>query len=112
MPALAVMLGSFASRNPLASLGGSREVKLMIAYELPLGLGILGVVLATGSLRMQDVIQDLSMLSQLEDGSETVRHEPVPVLELVLNHADHVKSWLAVCSMFERRRLLPSKAVC
>ena len=35
MPALGVILGSFASRNPLASLGGSREVKLMIAYELP-----------------------------------------------------------------------------
>ena len=28
----------------------------MIAYELPLGLGILGVVLATGSLRLDDVI--------------------------------------------------------
>ena len=41
MPALAVVLGSFASRNPLASLGGSREMKLLIAYELPFFLAVL-----------------------------------------------------------------------
>lgn len=35
MPPLAVVLGAAASRNPLASLGASRELKLMIAYELP-----------------------------------------------------------------------------
>ena len=35
LPAVGVILGAFASRNPLASLGGSREVKLLIAYELP-----------------------------------------------------------------------------
>ena len=28
----------------------------MIAYELPLGLGILGVVLAAGSLRLDEII--------------------------------------------------------
>ena len=40
-PALGVVLGAFASRNPLASLGGSREIKLMMAYELPLVLAVL-----------------------------------------------------------------------
>ena len=38
MPALGVVLGAFSSRNPLASIGGSREMQLMMAYELPLGL--------------------------------------------------------------------------
>jgi two-component system phosphate regulon sensor histidine kinase PhoR len=33
--------------------------------------------------RMQSVIEDLSMLSQLEDGSATVRHEPVAVLDVL-----------------------------
>jgi len=56
MPALAVMLGSFASRNPLASLGGSREVKLMIAYELPLVLAILVPVIQAGSIRLGDLL--------------------------------------------------------
>ncbi len=56
MPALAVMLGSFASRNPLASLGGSREVKLMIAYELPLVLAILVPVIHANSIRLGDLL--------------------------------------------------------
>jgi len=56
MPALAVILGSFASRNPLASLGGSREVKLMIAYELPLVLAILVPVIHANSIRLTDLL--------------------------------------------------------
>ncbi len=35
LPSLSMILGAFASRNPLASLGGSREMKLVMAYELP-----------------------------------------------------------------------------
>jgi NADH-quinone oxidoreductase subunit H len=56
MPALGVMLGAFASRNPLASLGGSREVKLMIAYELPLVLAILVPVIQANSIRLGDLL--------------------------------------------------------
>jgi NADH-quinone oxidoreductase subunit H len=56
MPALGVVLGSFASRNPLASLGGSREIKLMIAYELPLVLIVLVPVIQAGSIRLGDLV--------------------------------------------------------
>jgi len=56
MPALGVILGSFASRNPLASLGGSREVKLMIAYELPLVLAVIVPVIQVGSIRLGDIL--------------------------------------------------------
>ncbi|HEA46852.1 MAG TPA: NADH-quinone oxidoreductase subunit H [bacterium] len=35
IPPLAVIMGGFASRNPLASLGANREMKLILAYELP-----------------------------------------------------------------------------
>jgi len=55
MPALAVVLGSFASRNPLASIGGSREIKLMIAYELPLVLAVLVPVIQANSIRLGDL---------------------------------------------------------
>jgi len=55
MPALGVMLGAFASRNPLASLGGSREVKLMIAYELPLVLAVMVPVIHANSIRLGDL---------------------------------------------------------
>jgi NADH-quinone oxidoreductase subunit H len=56
MPALGVVLGSFAARNPLASLGGSREVKLMIAYELPLVLAVLVPVIQANSIRLGDLV--------------------------------------------------------
>jgi NADH-quinone oxidoreductase subunit H len=65
MPALAVMLGSFASRNPLASLGGSREVKLMIAYELPLVLAILVPVIQAGSIRLGDLLSGQSPVTSV-----------------------------------------------
>ena len=56
MPPLAVILGAFASRNPLASLGGSREMKLMIAYELPFVLAVLVPVIQVNSIRMGDIL--------------------------------------------------------
>ncbi len=56
LPALAVVLGSFASRNPLASIGGSREIKLMIAYELPLVLSLLVPVIQANSIRLGELM--------------------------------------------------------
>ncbi|GAF97839.1 unnamed protein product, partial [marine sediment metagenome] len=56
LPALAVVLGSFASRNPLASLGGSREMKLMLAYELPFVLAVFVPVIQTHSVRLGDLL--------------------------------------------------------
>ena len=52
-----VMLGGWASNNKYSFLGGMRSSAQLIAYELPLGLGILGVVLATGSLRLDAIIR-------------------------------------------------------
>lgn len=62
MPALAVVLGSFASRNPLASLGGSREMKLILSYELPLVLAVLAPVIQTGSIRISDLAGNLAVV--------------------------------------------------
>ena len=48
LPPLAIILGGAASRNPLASVGASREMKLMLGYELPFVLALLVPVIASG----------------------------------------------------------------
>jgi NADH-quinone oxidoreductase subunit H len=48
LPSLAIILGGFASGNPLASIGASREMKLVLAYELPFIMAILVTVIKSG----------------------------------------------------------------
>ena len=48
IPSLAVMLAAFASANPLASLGASREMKLILSYELPFILSLIVPIIKSG----------------------------------------------------------------
>ncbi len=58
IPSLAYMIGGLASGNPLASVGASREMKLMISYELTFLLVIAGIILKAGmNIRLFDVLQ-------------------------------------------------------
>jgi len=56
VPSLSIILGGFASRNPLASIGASREMKLVIAYELPFILVALVPVINAHSIRLSEII--------------------------------------------------------
>jgi NADH-quinone oxidoreductase subunit H len=64
IPAIALMLGGFASENPLASLGASREMKLVLSYELPFIIAIMVPVIKSGyAIKLGDII-----MSQASNG--------------------------------------------
>ena len=57
IPSISIIMGGFASRNPLASIGASREMKLVLGYELPFVLAILVPVIKSGfSLRLGEIL--------------------------------------------------------
>ncbi|MSS71287.1 MAG: NADH-quinone oxidoreductase subunit NuoH [Candidatus Latescibacteria bacterium] len=51
-----IVLGGWASNNKYSLLGGLRASSQMISYELALGLSIVGVLMITGSLRLNEVV--------------------------------------------------------
>ena len=51
-----VILGGLASNSKYAYLGGMRAASQMLSYEITMGISILGVVLAYGSLSLQEIV--------------------------------------------------------
>lgn len=56
IPAVALILGASASANPLASVGASREMKLVLAYELPFILAVTVVMVKSGSIQLGGIL--------------------------------------------------------
>lgn len=57
IPSISIIMGGFASRNPLASLGASREMKLVLGYELPFILATLVSVIKSGyTFRLGEIL--------------------------------------------------------
>jgi len=57
IPSIALIISGAASANPLASLGASREMKLILGYELPFILAIfVPVIKAGGIIRLGDLL--------------------------------------------------------
>jgi len=57
IPSISIIMGGFASRNPLASLGASREMKLVLGYELPFVLATLVSVIKSGyTFRLGEIL--------------------------------------------------------
>jgi NADH-quinone oxidoreductase subunit H len=52
-----IVLGGWASNNKYALLGAMRGASQMIAYEVFMGLSLMGVVMMTGSFRLSDIVE-------------------------------------------------------
>lgn len=57
LPSFAVIMGGAASANPLSSIGASREMKMILSYELPFILVVCMVLIKTGgAVGIADII--------------------------------------------------------
>ncbi len=64
IPALALIIGGSSSGNPLASVGSSREMKLVLAYELPFLLALITVIIKSSGLINLSTIIDYQNLTR------------------------------------------------
>jgi NADH-quinone oxidoreductase subunit H len=53
----AIILGGWSSNNKYSFIGALRSSAQLVSYEIPMGMSILGVVLLTGSLNLERIIQ-------------------------------------------------------
>lgn len=64
LPSLCLILGSSSAGNPLASIGASREMKLVLSYELVFWVALAVVVIKTHEIRIANLIE-----FQLQNGA-------------------------------------------
>jgi NADH-quinone oxidoreductase subunit H len=53
---IGIVTGAWASNNKYSLLGGMRAAAQMISYEIPLVMSVIGVVMLTGSLNLNDIV--------------------------------------------------------
>ena len=53
-----VILGGWASNNKYSALGSLRASAQVVSYEIPLGMSVLGVVLLSGTLNLEQILID------------------------------------------------------
>ena len=71
IPALAMIVGGMASGSPFASIGVSREVVTMIAYELPLIISMLAVCKKAGLILGQGTTYSLEAIGRAQQTSNS-----------------------------------------
>ena len=56
LAALAVFIGGYGSNNKYALFGSMRVIAMLVTYEIPIVLSLLGVVLFTGSMNLSEIV--------------------------------------------------------
>jgi NADH-quinone oxidoreductase subunit H len=61
LPSIALMLGGSSSSNPFGSIGVAREMKMLLAYELPFLIAITTAIVKVGTVLLGEMIQYQSL---------------------------------------------------
>ena len=54
---IAIFMAGWGSANKYAMLGAMRGVAMLVSYEVPMALGVVGVVILSGSLSLFDIVE-------------------------------------------------------
>jgi len=57
-----IIFGAWASNNKYSLLGGLRSAAQLVSYEVAMGLSVISVLMATGSLRLNEVVERQTQL--------------------------------------------------
>ncbi len=57
LAALAVFIGGYGSNNKYALFGSMRVIAMLVTYEIPIVLSLLGVVLFTGTMNLSEIVR-------------------------------------------------------
>jgi len=53
---IAIFMGGWASRNKYAMFGAMRSVAMLITYEIPMGISIVGILLLSHSMALSEIV--------------------------------------------------------
>jgi NADH-quinone oxidoreductase subunit H len=70
-----IILGGWSANNKYSMLGALRSSAQIVSYEIPMGLSVLGVILMTGSLNLEYVINQ-----QATTGAWNIFYQPLAFL--------------------------------
>ncbi len=71
----AIILGGWSANNKYSFIGGLRSSAQVVSYEIPLGMSILGVVLMSRSVNLEQIIWH-----QVDDGVWNIAYQPLAFL--------------------------------
>jgi NADH-quinone oxidoreductase subunit H len=73
-----IMIGSWASNNKFALMGGLRAASQIISYELAMGIALIALLFLTGTLSLKE------MVLQQQAGHWNIRYQPLGFLIFIV----------------------------
>ncbi|MGE0482144.1 MAG: NADH-quinone oxidoreductase subunit NuoH [Phycisphaerae bacterium] len=75
-----VVLAGWASNSKYSFYGGMRATAQMLSYEVPLGLGLLVILMVSGTLRLDEIV-----MQQAKTGAWNIFLHPVAALLVIIS---------------------------